>query len=1047
MTGLAIFSASIQVWGEVIVDGSLGGGERSLTGPAFEIKHTDGASAGRNLFHSLKRLNLTSSESATFTGPNNFDNILTRVTGGASSIDGLLKSNIQDANLFLMNPAGILFGSNASIDVRGSFFATTADYIRLGNDGRFAATVNPADSILSVSEPSAFGFLTPNPAAIRVQGSKLATPAGKTLGFVGGDVEITGDAVLQAEDLQIVSVRSAGEANLQLPSAANGLRWAAIDATGFSQRGAIRMDGTPSDPNNPLPGPNVIAQRVVIRGGTFVVKNANVAAFTHGPGDGVKVDLTGSLDVTDFGAIDSINFGDMHQSAGLEIKAGEARVGSGARIASFTGPDGAGGDLRLAIDGTLRIAEQGAIVSDSASMIRGGNIDLSANRIEVDQAGQIYAQNDLFSDQSGKAGNISLRAAGLVSLTNEGRIAMGLSRASGESINIDAAEIAISGANTGIFFEDSSEEGIGGSIHLTARGRLSIQDAGHVQALTLGRDGARISVQAGEVYISGAGAPDQSVTGITAETGTTTGGKGGDIHLLVDSWLRVLEGGTVSTDTFGNGTGGSIEIFAQDAIVTGRGGAVSGFTDRPRGITARNRSNSPAVMNGPSGTIRLTLGGRLEVSNAGEIVVDTIGSGTGGDIAIQAQETSVASNGLIAARTLGELNGGKGGNVVMNVSGQLEIGAAGAVTTSTLGSGAAGNVEIRGGSVLVNGSGARIAAVSGAPGLVSTGGSGAGGNLRLDVNELTITNDGQITASTYGAGSGGGVRIATKSLSIQDSGGVDFAGIAAQTLSTGLGGAGGAVRIDAQTVDLRGRGALVTTQSLGAGNSGQIQIATGTILLRDGGGIQSSSTGTGRAGSVELNAGRTVTLRDGGFLSVQATRSDAGNIRVRAGSQITLDGGQITAQAAQNGGSIDLRARDLISLTNSEITAAAGVNGGNIFIDPVFVLLDRSLISANAIVGRGGNIRIISDYFFASDDSLVTATSKLGIDGTVKIDALNNDLNDSLIELPSQLIDAESLLRDLCTMKIDNFSSFVSEGRGGLPPLPGEARPSLMIVQ
>ncbi len=147
-----------------------------------------------------------------------------------------------------------------------------------------------------------------------------------------------------------------------------------------------------------------------------------------------------------------------------------------------------------------------------------------------------------------------------------------------------------------------------------------------------------------------------------------------------------------------------------------------------------------------------------------------------------------------------------------------------------------------------------------------------------------------------------------------------------------------------------------------------------------------------------------------------------------------------------NGGNIDLRAVDMLSLTNSQITAAAGINGGNIFIDPHFVVLENSLISANAILGRGGNIQIIADYFFSSD-SLITASSEFGVDGTVRIDALNNDLIGDLVELPSNLLNAESLLRDLCTVKIDRFSSFISEGRGGLPPLPGEALPSLMIVR
>src|SRR5918998_998399 len=128
---------------------------------------------------SLGLFNINTNESATFTGPAAIDNIISRVTGGSQSfIDGPLRSEIQSANLWFINPAGVLFGQHASLDIQGSFHVSTADYLKLGDGGRFEAT-NPENSVLTVAPPEAFGFLGERqPAGIVVQGSLLQVPAG-----------------------------------------------------------------------------------------------------------------------------------------------------------------------------------------------------------------------------------------------------------------------------------------------------------------------------------------------------------------------------------------------------------------------------------------------------------------------------------------------------------------------------------------------------------------------------------------------------------------------------------------------------------------------------------------------------------------------------------------------------------------------------------------------------------------------------------------------------------------------------------------------------
>ena len=1031
-----LVSVTATARAQVVRDGSIGPGlgANEPTGPDYQIPASLGDRRGDNLFHSFQRFDLQIGDAATFTG-SGARHILARVTGGAaSSINGRINA---EANLFLMNPAGIVFHEHASINVTGSFFATTADYIKLGSDGHFRATDNPQDSVLSVAAPSAFGFMTPNPAAIHVHGSKLSLPGDKTLGLVGGDVSIAGEAILEAGDVQILSVRSVGEAGLQLPTVANGLRFASINANNFAQHGAVTVGQPTAAGEPPPPRASIAAHRVVIRGGTFVMKNADVTAQATNPGDGISLHVSQELNLGDAAILQATNAGDFRGLTTVDVSAGSATLDFGSQLASITSETGSGGDLRLNVNGSLTATRGASFVSESASLARGGDVFVAAANLALDNSA-ILSQGDGLT----KSGDIHLSVSGALSLKNASSVSTNLFQSSNEQIIASAHDISVSDQDSGFFFLDQSPDGTGGSVILMARGNLTVLNGGVVSATTAGRDGASVAITAGNVLISGRETPDLP-TGIIAETISGPGTRGGDIRMDVTGLLQVLDGGTISTNAFTQGNGGNIVINGRDVTVTGLPQTAPTHARMAHGITARNVPSSPDGVHGDSGSIQLNLSGRLEVRDAGEIVVDTRGSGRGGNIGINTNELLVSTGGLVAARTFATEGGGRGGNLTIDTSGQLEVAAGGQINAGTFGSGAGGTIALRGKEIVLNGQGALISAVSGSPEMPGTG---TGGNLTIDANRLRIGNDAQITASTFGPGAGGNVNVNAQRLSIVDDDRTFLAGINAQTLAPGAGGPGGTVQVNARNLEMSGSGAAISTQSFGFGNSGRVQIATETLALSDGSAIQSSSTGLGNAGSVGIAARGDITLTGGSLLSVASAQSNAGDINVRSDTSITLTDSSITARAALDGGSIDLRARDIIFLTNSQITAEAGVNGGNIFIDPTFVVLDQSVISANAILGRGGNVRIISDFFLATD-SLVTATSELGIDGSVRIDALNTDLTGNLVELPSKLLNAESLLQELCTVKVEGFSSFISEGRGGLPPLPGEALPSLMIVR
>ncbi|MGD1943106.1 MAG: CHAT domain-containing protein [Leptolyngbyaceae cyanobacterium] len=141
---------------------------------------------GANLFHSFQEFGLTAEQGANFIASPEIQNILSSVNGGnASIINGLLQVSGSQANLYLINPAGVIFGPHGAIDLTGSFTATTANQIGFGDT--WLDVQNPTAYEALVGSPDGFAFAENTAGTVLNQGN-LTVEAGESITLLGGEV-------------------------------------------------------------------------------------------------------------------------------------------------------------------------------------------------------------------------------------------------------------------------------------------------------------------------------------------------------------------------------------------------------------------------------------------------------------------------------------------------------------------------------------------------------------------------------------------------------------------------------------------------------------------------------------------------------------------------------------------------------------------------------------------------------------------------------------------------------------------------------------------
>ena len=410
----SLLSTATPAISEVTLDGSLGsrGPVSSGTLPngtqtTYLISDNLGRRAGGNLFHSFDRFNISRGESATFTGPNDIRNVVGRVTGGsASSIDGILRSTIDGANLFLLNPSGILFGPNASLDVRGSFHASTADYLRFSDGGIFYANPN-ANSVLSVASVEAFGFLGANPAPISVSQSALRVPDGNTLSVIGGDVSVTGNSTgyLSAPGGQVhlVGVASPGEV---VPTASSGPQ-----VSSFERLGDVSLTG-----GSYIDASGAAGGSVFIRGGRLVFTASTLVANTVGAnGAAIGADIRVRGDLSMNNSTLQVATTGAGNAGNINIESSTMQMRNMAIIGDITTGTGRGGNLEV-MTGSLSMIEGAQLLVSTYGAGNSGNLKITADTATLSSADNFSRPAALFANtrtgSTGRGGNMELNDRG-----------------------------------------------------------------------------------------------------------------------------------------------------------------------------------------------------------------------------------------------------------------------------------------------------------------------------------------------------------------------------------------------------------------------------------------------------------------------------------------------------------------------------------------------------------------------------------------------------------------------------------------------------------
>ncbi|KOP25206.1 hypothetical protein AMR41_17525 [Hapalosiphon sp. MRB220] len=1063
---------------------------------------TGGATRGSNLFHSFQEFNIDAGRGAYFSNPANITNILTRVTGSnPSNILGRL-GVLGSANLFLINPKGIFFGPGASLDLRGgSFFGSTAQSILFDNNFEFSASNPQAVPQLTINIPIGLRFRD-NPSNITSNTNLLVQP-GKSLALVGGDVNLNGrTSGTLGGRVELGGLTQAGTVGINPDSSLtfpNGV--ARGDVRLGNEAGVVVIGQGGSIAVN--------ARNLDISPGGGLFAGIPEGANSDAQAGDIVVNATDRVRLEGNSEFNSaiINVPLSGKAGDIVINTSSLETSGRFLIGSLTNGQANAGNVT--ITATDKVSLQGLAgfnsgiltpVGESATG-NAGNIVINTRALSVSDSVSLFTS----TRGQGNGGNIEFNASESVSLSGDSSTIGAFTSSSGQAGNIiiNTPSLSVSngfGINTG-----TSGQGNAGNIIINASDSVSVNSASSLQASTssLGNAGD-IIINAPNATVSFDGVGTLASTSV----GSSSNGQGGDIKINARS-LSVTNGARLSTVTSGfageNGlpNAGNIEVNASDFVnidnslllsrsfgegnagnINITGGSLSVTNGGQLVANTFSQGNAGDItINAPNGTVSFDGIDNEGLPSAAFSSVNSGAVGQGGDISITARSLSLTNGGqlntFVEGTSATEPAGiGNAGNVKLNISDTTQIAGksnirqangifASSGITSQVGSGAtgnAGNIEITTGSLFVAG-GSQLSS--------SIFGKGNAGNVTINAPTGVVSFDGTdnqgfpsavfSTVEAGGEGKGGDINITANSLSLTNGGQLNtFVRENSDTQAGGIGNAGNVKLNITDTLNITGvsdqpsstgnfsRSAIFSGVENGAiGNAGNIEIATGSLFVTNGGRIVSNTSGQGNAGGIKINADSFVL--DAAQLNTNSNieNRQAGNIDITTAKDIRLNNGALISAETQGGqGNIFLSSRDLILRRNSNITtnATGTAAGGNININTGnLVALENSDISANSQSSFGGRVFIKADAIFGTQfrdkltpESDITATgASPQFSGTVQIDTTDIDPSQGLLQLPENLADVSNQIAQNPCQK-GTGSSFTITGRGGVPSSPND---------
>ncbi|WP_157229330.1 filamentous hemagglutinin N-terminal domain-containing protein [Rivularia sp. PCC 7116] len=972
----AIVSSINKVSAQVIRDETLPkNSEVKVEGNISTIE--GGTKSNGNLFHSFKEFSVPTGNEAHFNNAADIQNIITRVTGKSiSDIDGLIKAN-GTANLFLINPNGIVFGENAKLDIGGSFVGSTADSIKFDGDIEFNA-INPENKpLLTVNVPLGLQYAQ-NPGKIEFKGkgeperkiprvieakTGLEVPANKTLALLGGDVLLEG-ATLKASSGRIELGSVTGESLVSIAAIEKGFGFGFEKLANIGEKfGDIRLSQ-----NTAVDASGNGAGDIRVTSKNFTITDNSVVVSTQ-----TGTEKSGSIVIN---AKESVNFDGINDTfipsglyannvsknrtentGNIRINAPQFIVNNRATIGANAWSAGNGGDIDIKTN-DLRV-EGGGIVSAAVfGNGNGGNVNIDASNVQIlgtSNDGKSFSELSVSAkkNSTGNTGNMNINTSNL-EVAGGALIFAGTSgEGNGGDMTINATEsikIIGRGGNENQFtsglFVVANEEATGNSGSLTINtNKMQVENFAFVSASNNGKGNAgdlqittnELLIKDDASLISGVESENKLAGQLTIKTG----------KLLIEGGSRVNAGATSSDKV-------NLDIDAQEIQVIGTGN--NGKTPSQLSILIQDNLISNA------GELNIVTN-TLLIKDGAFLFTGTSGKGNGGNLTINAEDIQVI---------------GFGGNNPDNNNQPYFSGLFATAEKNSIGN--AGKLNINTKRMLVE----DRAFVS----TSTNSNNGDGGDLNINANNLQVRNDSKVVSETNSKGTGGNLKITTNNLLVENGGKV----------SSGTSGAGNAgnLTIDSDAIKVKNDEAQITVESQGRGNAGVLTLNARSINL-DNNALLNASTQS--SDSSKEQATININSRD----LILHRRS---NIFTNAKGEQVI------------GGNINIKTDFLIAGENSDISAnSENFRGGNVRIDAQGIFgtefRDRPSDSTSDITATG-----------ASPD----------LAGIVEIITPQSDPNNGLVELPTIPIYPE--IADTCSTPSYAQSSFTITGAGSLPPSP-----------